>query len=180
MSKIGKRPIALPKEVKFNAQGSSVSVEGPKGKFQYTLPMGIGAEVKDENILVTRGADNKQMRSFHGLARALIANMVKGVSKGFSKELEIVGVGYKAQVKGSSLVLQLGFSHPVEVAIWKELKVSVPSANRIVVEGCDKQKVGEFVAEIRQIMPPEPYKGKGIRYKGEQVRKKLGKAMAKA
>ena len=109
-----------------------------------------------------------------------MANMVKGVSQGFAKELEIVGVGYKAQLKGTKLVMQLGFSHSIEIPVWKELKVTVPSANRIVVEGCDKQKVGEFVAQIRKIMPPEPYKGKGIRYKGEQVRKKLGKAMAKA
>ena len=180
MSKIGRRPIALVKEVKFNAQGSSVSVEGPRGKFQYTLPVGISVEVKDQAIFVKRNADNKQMRAFHGLARALINNMVEGVSKGFIKELEIVGVGYKAQIKGSNLVMQLGFSHPVEMPIWKELKVTTPSANKITVEGSDKQKVGQFVAEIRQIMPPEPYKGKGIRYKGEQVRKKLGKAMAKA
>jgi len=157
----------------------SIFVEGPKGKMSLELPIGISLEKHEEKILVQRRQDSKKIRSFHGLIRALVANMVEGVSKGFMKELEIVGIGYKSQVKGSSLILQLGFSHNVEIPISKDLKVTCPTANRIVIEGIDKQKVGQLAAYIRRIMPPEPYKGKGIRYKAEQIRKKLGKAMAK-
>ncbi|MFC1514534.1 50S ribosomal protein L6 [Candidatus Omnitrophota bacterium] len=179
MSKIGRRPIEVPKEVKVQIKGSSVSVEGPKGTFQWALPLGISLEQKEQTLQVERSHDTKQLRAFHGLARALIANMVQGSSKGFVKELEIVGVGYKAQLKGTTLVMSLGFSHPVIVPIWNDLKVTLPSPTKITVEGCDKQRVGQFTANIRAFMPPEPYKGKGIRYAGEQVRKKLGKAMAK-
>lgn len=180
MSKIGKMPIDLPKEVKLEIKGKSIFIEGPKGKLSFDLPNDIVAEQKDQMILIKRQLDTKKTRALHGLARALVANMVKGVTKGFSKELEIVGVGYKSQVKGSILALQVGFSHPVEIPIAKDLKVTCPTPTRIVIEGIDKQKVGELAAVTRRVMPPEPYKGKGIRYKGEQVRKKLGKAMAKA
>ncbi|MBN2120105.1 MAG: 50S ribosomal protein L6 [Candidatus Omnitrophica bacterium] len=179
MSKIGRRPIDLPKEVKLEIKGSEVSVKGPKGNFSYRLPNGVTVKLEEQKLSFSREADTKQLRAFHGLARSLVANMITGVSKGFVRELEIVGVGYKAQFKDNTLVLQLGFSHPVEIPVWKDLKVACPSANLIVVEGVDKQRVGQFVAQIRGIMPPEPYKGKGIRYKDEQVRKKLGKAMAK-
>ena len=180
MSKIGKKPIELPKEVKLEIKGTSVLVDGPKGKLSLTLPADITLEQKDQTILIKRRFDSKKLRSLHGLIRALVANMVEGVSKGFSKELEIVGVGYKAQVKNNILDLHLGFSHPLGIPVDKDLKVTCPSPNRIIIEGVDKQKVGQLAATVRKIMPPEPYKGKGIRYKGEQVRKKVGKAMAKA
>ncbi|MFC1599221.1 50S ribosomal protein L6 [Candidatus Omnitrophota bacterium] len=179
MSKIGRRPIALPKEVKLEVKDGVVLAEGSRGKLSMQIPQGITVEKQEGMILVKREFDNKKSRSFHGLVRALVANMVEGVSKGFMKELEIKGVGYKSQVKGDTLVLQLGFSHPVEMAISSDLKVTCPAQTRIVVEGIDRQKVGEFAAKVRRIMPPEPYKGKGIRYKDEQLRKKLGKAMAK-
>ena len=179
MSKIGRRPIDLPKEVKLEIKSRSLFIEGPQGKLSLDLPNGILLERQEEKILIKRQLDSKKLRSLHGLVRALVANMVKGVSKGFKKELEIVGVGYKSQVKGNILILQVGFSHNVEIPIGKDLKVTCPSANRIVIEGIDKQKVGELAACVRRVMPPEPYKGKGIRYKAEQVRKKLGKAMAK-
>lgn len=178
MSKIGRIPIVLPSGVKVKIEGSLVSVEGPKGKLDYLLRSGIKVLQKDNKILVERAQDTKQMRAFHGLARALIFNMVEGVTRGFKKELEIVGIGYKAEVKKGMLFLNLGFSHPIEKPIPPDLKVTA-SGNRIVIEGIDKQKVGEFSAQVRKIAPPEPYKGKGIRYVGEQVRKKLGKAMAK-
>ncbi len=179
MSKIGRKPIDLPSEVKIQVKDGLVTVEGPKGKLEYTLPSGITLREEKAKIFIERKVDTKQLRAFHGLVRALISNMVEGVSKGFKKELEIVGVGYKAELKKGVLFLELGFSHPIEKPIPEGLKVSIPSSTRIVIEGIEKQKVGEFSAQIRKIMPPEPYKGKGVRYVGEQVRKKLGKAMAK-
>ncbi|RKY39350.1 MAG: 50S ribosomal protein L6, partial [Candidatus Omnitrophota bacterium] len=136
-------------------------------------------EVKEKEIIIKREGEDKKTKSLHGTFRALINNMVIGVTQGFKKELEIVGIGYKAQLKGTNLVLQLGFSHPVEVPIPSDLKVTLGGANKITIEGIDKQKVGQFAAQIRAIYPPEPYKGKGIRYVQEIVRKKLGKAMAK-
>lgn len=179
MSRVGKEPVALPKEVKVKVENSFVAVESANNKLQLQIPLGINIEVKEESVLVTRDNDSKQLKSLHGTIRVLIRNMVKGVTEGFKKELEIIGVGYKAQVKGKNLVLNIGFSHLVEMAIPEGLKVSTLSATRIAVEGIDKQKVGEFAAEIRHVYPPEPYKGKGIRYAGEKVRKKLGKALAK-
>lgn len=179
MSRIGRKPIELPSQVKVSVQAERIKVEGPKGKLEYSLPSGISVEVKERQIVVKKLEERKELNSFMGLARALINNMVEGVSKGFKKELEIVGVGYKAQMRADKLVLQIGFSHPVEISPPPDLKVSVPQPTRIVVEGIDKQKVGEFSAQLRRIMPPEPYKGKGIRYSGELIRKKLGKAMAR-
>lgn len=179
MSRIGKQPVVLPKEVKVKIEGQSVLVEGSKSKLSLTVPQGIKVETQEGGLAVKRDDDTKELKSLHGTIRMLLANMVEGVTKGFKKELEIVGVGYKAQLKGEKLVLSMGFSHLVERDIPKNLKVSVPSAIRITIEGVDKQAVGEFAAKIRRIYPPEPYKGKGIRYSGEEVRKKLGKALAK-
>ena len=179
MSRIGKQILELPKDVKVKLEGNLCFVSGKGGKLDLSIPAGIKVEVKDNTLTVTRGNDSKQLKSLHGTIRVLIGNMVKGVAEGFKKELEIIGVGYKAQIKGEKLALNIGFSHPVEMNIPKGLKVSTPAVTRVVVEGIDKQKVGEFAATVRRIYPPEPYKGKGIRYKGEEVRRKLGKALAK-
>ena len=179
MSRIGKEPVTLPKNVKVRLEGNTCWVEDSKNKLQLSIPAGITLEISDESVLVKRDNDTKQLRSLHGTIRVLIANMVIGVSEGFKKELEIIGVGYKVQMKGKNLVLNIGFSHPVERAIPEGLKVSTPSATRVLIEGIDKQLVGEFAAKTRRIYPPEPYKGKGIRYLGEEVRKKLGEALAK-
>jgi len=179
MSRIGKEPIELPKGVTVKLENSLCLVQGSKHKLELNLPEGIHLELSENQVLVKRDNDTKQLKSLHGTIRVLINNMVKGVSEGFKKELEIIGVGYKAQMKGKSLALNIGFSHPVEIPIPDDLKVSTPNQNRILVEGIDKQRVGEFTATIRRIYPPEPYKGKGIRYLGEEVRKKLGKALAK-
>lgn len=179
MSRIGKQPVLLPKGVKAQILPSEVIIEGPKGKLSCKIPTGIEVKIEDTKILVKRQSDEKQMKALHGTIRALIANMVKGVVEGYKKELDIVGVGFKGQVKGKQLILTLGFSHPVEINVPDNLKVSMPNPNRIVVEGIDLQVVNDFAARIRRIYKPEPYKGKGIRYVGEEVRKKLGKALAK-
>jgi len=179
MSRIGKQPIVLPKEVKVKIEGSSVLVESSKGKLQLVIPAGIKVESAENVLSVKRDNDTKPLKSLHGTIQVLISNMVEGVTKGFKKELDIIGVGYKAQMKGKHLVLSVGFSHPVEMDVPQGLKVSVPKPTKIVIEGIDKQLVGEFTAKIRRVNPPEPYKGKGIRYTGEEVRKNLGKALAK-
>lgn len=179
MSRIGKQPVVLPKGVKASLGNGAILIEGPKGKLSLNIPSGIKVEPKEDKVLVARQDDEKLTRSRHGSIRALINAMVKGVTEGYKKELDIVGTGYKAIVKGTALNLIMGFSHPVEITVPKELKVSTPNPNRIVVEGIDKQKVGEFSSNLRKIYPPEPYKGKGIRYVGEEVKKKLGKALAK-
>ena len=179
MSRIGKQPIILPSGVKIQLQGKTVAVEGSKGRLTLDLPLGINVDVSDNTVKIARENEEKLTRSLHGTVRALIYNMVVGVSEGFKKDLEIIGVGYKAQMKGKNLLLNMGFSHPVEMVVPQGLKVSVPRATAITIEGIDKQLVGEFAAKIRRIYPPEPYKGKGIRYAGEEVRKKLGKALAK-
>jgi large subunit ribosomal protein L6 len=150
-------------------------VEGPKGKLDYTLPEGVAAKVEDKNLRVTRSAENRQMRALHGTARSLIQNMVKGVTDGYQKKLEIQGVGFKAAVQGSNLNLSLGFSHPIHFPIPKDIKIQVVENTQIHIDGPDKQKVGEVAASIRRYYPPEPYKGKGVRYAGEQVRRKVGK-----
>jgi len=179
MSRIGKKPISISEKVKVEVKDGIVYVEGPKGKLSLKLDPLINVKVEDDKVVVERKNDSKRAKSMHGTTRALINNMIIGVKEGFKKGLEIVGTGYKAQLKGSTLVLQLGFSHPVEVNIPQDLKVTVEGQNKIFVEGVDKQRVGQFAANIRAIFPPEPYKGKGIRYIGEEVRRKLGKAMAK-
>ena len=179
MSRIGKQPVSLPKEVQANIKDRHLEVKGPKGTLALDIPFSISLEKADDAIVVKRDSDEKKVKSLHGTIRALVQNMVIGVKDGFQKELEIIGVGYKAQMKGNDLALSMGFSHPIEIKVPKELKVSVPKPNRIMIEGIDKQLLGEFAAQLRKWYPPEPYKGKGIRYVGEEVRKKLGKALAK-
>lgn len=178
MSKIGKRPILIPKEIKVSLADGAVLIEGPKGKQSFILPAGIKAVIKENNLMLIRDSDEKQNKAFHGMARSQLSSIIKGLKDGFSKDLEIVGVGYRAQVSGKNLVLYLGFSHPVNFAIPEGISIETPKPNQIVVKGTDKQKVGETASEIRAIFEPEPYKGKGIRYVKEYVRKKAGKAVA--
>ncbi|MCK9614522.1 MAG: 50S ribosomal protein L6 [Candidatus Omnitrophica bacterium] len=179
MSRIGKQPVQLPKGVKASFASGSLLIEGVKGKLSLNIPKGVTLELSSDKVIVKRESEEKQIRSSHGTIRAIINNMVKGVVDGYKKELDIVGTGYKAMIKGTNLVLVMGFSHPVEIPVSKDLKVTVPNPNRVIVEGADRQKLGQFAAVLRKIYPPEPYKGKGIRYVGEEVKKKLGKALAK-
>ena len=179
MSRIGRIPVALPKDVKFSATSSSLQLEGVKGKLSLALPYGIKVEQKDGNLLVSRGNDLKQSKANHGTIRALLVGMIEGVTKGHKRELDIQGVGFRVQMKGDVLILNLGFSHPVEYKFPKEIKVTSPQPTQIVIEGIDKALVGKVAAEIRDIKTPEPYKGKGIRYLGEIVRRKQGKSVTK-
>jgi large subunit ribosomal protein L6 len=179
MSRIGKNPIDIPDKVKVNIDKDVVLIEGPKGKLEQVIPFGLNLELKDGKLIVGRRSESKRDKSLHGTVRNLIANMVKGVTEGYTKELEIVGVGYRAQVKGKELCLQLGFSHPVNIPIPEDIKISTPKPTQISIQGIDKVKVGQIAADIRMVCPPEPYKGKGIRYAGEYVRKKQGKAITK-
>ncbi len=178
MSRIGKKPIAIPDGVDVTLGETEIKVKGPKGNLTGPLPSVISAAVEDGNLVLTRVDDKKQTRAQHGLARALASNMVHGVTQGFSKALEIEGVGYRAEVKGKTLVLTLGFSHPVEMAVPEGLSVAMDGNTKLKVEGVDKQAVGQFAADIRKLRPPEPYKGKGIRYEGEHIRRKVGKTGA--
>ncbi|MFC1631184.1 50S ribosomal protein L6 [Candidatus Omnitrophota bacterium] len=178
MSRIGKKPIAITANTKVEIKDGLISVEGPKGKLTQVLDRRIKAELKNAQILVSRLSDSNQDKALHGLSRNLIFNMVTGVNQGFSKELEIRGVGFKAQSSGQSLTLQLGFSHPVVYEIPEGITVEAPKPTQLVVKGTDKQKVGSVAAKIRSFYKPEPYKGKGIRYKDEYVRHKVGKAVA--
>lgn len=178
MSRIGKKPVSIPKDVKVEVKDGTVFVEGPKGKLSRALSGRIKVDIKDGQVFVSRVGDAKTDRALHGLFRALILNMVKGTSDGYTKELEIIGVGFKAAVQGDKLNMQLGFSHPVNFPIPEGIKIETPKPTQIVVRGIDKEKVGEIATEIRAIFPPEPYKGKGIRFAGEYVKKKVGKAQA--
>jgi large subunit ribosomal protein L6 len=178
MSRIGKTPITLPSNVKVTLdQGGRVTVEGAKGKLQWELPQGISASVDGAILTVQRATEERSVRALHGLSRALINNMVTGVSKGFRRDLEIQGVGFRAAVKGDKLDLSIGYSHPVLFPIPKEIKVAVTDNTKISIEGIDKHLVGQVAADIRAYYPPEPYKGKGIRYTDEQVRRKEGKTV---
>lgn len=179
MSRIGKLPVNVPKEVKITISGSSISFNGPKGKNYLAIPAGVKVEMEGENLIVNRLDDSKQSRSNHGTVRSLLKNMVLGVSKGHRKELEIQGVGLRANLQGKKVGFNLGFSHPVEFAIPEGVTVSVPTQTSIIIEGADKSAVGQVAATIRGYKPPEPYKGKGIRYSGEIVRRKQGKAVTK-
>ncbi len=176
MSRIGKLPVAIPAGVEVKVNGQEVSVKGPKGSLTQTFRPELTIKVEDNNVVVTRPNDSKTCRSLHGLTRTLIQNMVTGVTEGFKKELEVNGVGYRVAKQGKDLVMNLGFSHQVIMPEIDGITIEVPSPNSIVVLGTDKQKVGQFAAEIREKRPPEPYKGKGIRYVGEYVRRKEGKA----
>jgi large subunit ribosomal protein L6 len=181
MSRIGLKPLNLPEGVNVNYNNKKVEVKGPKGELSFTHREEVKLEITDQEIKVLRIDDEKKSRAFHGLTRTLIANMVKGVKDGFEKRIEIHGVGYRAQVNGDKFVLTLGFSHPVEVKIPETLKVEQDKNNKneFIISGCDKQEVGQFAANIRAYRKPEPYKGKGIRYKGEYVRRKAGKTAKK-
>jgi len=176
MSRVGKMPIPLPKGVEISIKGSEVTVKGPQGELSRSFDPALSISVNDDNITVSRPSDNRIHRSLHGLTRSLLANMVEGVSKGFKKELEIVGVGYRAQKVEDKVVLQVGYSHPVEVLPAPGVSVEVVGANRIIVQGIDKELVGDVAAKIRIIRPPDSYKGKGIRYAGERIRLKPGKS----
>ena len=180
MSRKGKYPIPLPKGVEVKHSEGKVNVKGPKGTLsQYVVPE-IKLELSDSEVLVTWDSQGRERSNFHGLYRSLIENMIKGASEGFNKKLELIGVGYRANVQGRSLNLQLGFSHPTVMEIPEGLEVSVEKNTKVTISGLDKQRVGQFAARIRSKRPPEPYKGKGVRYEGEHVRRKAGKAAAKA
>ncbi len=176
MSRIGRAPIAVPAMVKVTSEGRTVLVEGPKGKLSITLPEILSIRMSEQHLHVECQGQEASDRALHGLHRALIANMVLGLTNGFSKELEIVGVGYRAQLQGKQLVLNVGFSHQVLMPIPEGLTVEVPKPTVVIIKGADKQLVGQFTANIRRIAPPEPYKGKGIKYAGEVIRRKAGKA----
>jgi large subunit ribosomal protein L6 len=177
MSRIGKLPVVIPAKVKVEVADGRVKVEGPKGKLEFALPERTSVEVKGAEILVKRPDDSAQAKAFHGLTRAILNNMVKGVSEGFGKRLEIQGVGFKAALQGKVLNMSLGYSHPINYPIPDQIKVTVEENTKISIEGPDRQVVGRVAAEIRAFYPPEPYKGKGVRYVGENVRRKEGKTV---
>lgn len=178
MSRIGKKPIELPAKVKLTiADSGAVVVEGPKGKLEYTLPKDIKGRVEANQVIFERASEDRKVRALHGLARALINNMVVGVSQGFTKDLEIQGVGFKAAVQGSNLKLNLGYSHDILFPIPEGIKVTVADNTKVKVEGIDRQLVGQVASDIRSYYPPEPYKGKGVRYAGEQIVRKEGKTV---
>jgi len=177
MSRIGKQPISVPPKVKVEIKGQKVFVEGPKGKLDFNLPKRTTAKVDGAIITVARDGEDAEAKALHGLSRAIVNNMVKGVSDGFVKKLEIQGVGFKASVQGKNVNLSLGYSHPVNYAIPDQIKVTVEENTKLTIEGPDKQVVGQVAAEIRSFYPPEPYKGKGVRYADEHVRRKEGKTV---
>lgn len=176
MSRIGKRPITIPGKVTVTIDGSHVAVKGPKGELSRVLPTAVTVEHEGETLLVKRHDESRPSRQLHGLSRTLVANMVEGVSQGFQKRLEIQGVGYRAQVQGRNLVLSVGYSHPVQIEPPAGVQLAVENNTNVIVSGFDKELVGNTAAKIRAVRPPEPYKGKGIRYAGEMVRRKAGKA----
>lgn len=180
MSRIGRNPVVIPKGVTVAVEGGCIEVKGPKGELTRPIPPEMQVKVENATVLVTRPTDEGRHRALHGLTRALVNNMVLGVSAGFTRQLEILGVGYRAEPQGSGLRINVGFSHPVEYPAPKGIKLSVENNTLVTVEGIDKELVGQVAAEIRGIRPPEPYKGKGIRYKDEQVRRKAGKTGGKA
>lgn len=178
MSRIGKLPVEIPGGVEVTIDGSAVTVKGPKGQLARNFHQEISIVKEDNTLVVTRPSDHKFHRSLHGLTRALLQNMVEGVSKGFEKKLELVGVGYRASKQGDKLVLTVGYSHPVELDPGA-LEVEVPAPTKISIKGIDKEAVGAFAAKVRSVREPEPYKGKGIKYEGEKIRRKVGKAGGK-
>ena len=176
MSRIGSAPIDVPNGVELKLDGADLTVKGSKGELAWTLPEAISLEVEDNVATLARSNEERESKALHGLSRALVANMIVGVSEGYVKELELVGVGYRAAAKGKNIELQLGFSHPVMVEAPEGISFEVPEPTKIIVSGIDKQAVGQIAADIRKIRPPEPYKGKGVRYAGEEVKRKAGKA----
>jgi len=179
MSRIGKLPVKVPKGVTVTADGTTVTVKGPKGELRRTFHEDLGIKVDGDTVLVSRPSDENRHKALHGLTRTLISNMVEGVTKGYAKTLEIAGVGYKAEVKPFGLQLALGFSHPIEFRAPAGIKLTAPNPTTVQIEGADKEIVGQVAAEIRGLRPPEPYKGKGIKYQGETIRRKAGKAGGK-
>lgn len=179
MSRIGKQPIVMPKGVSLTIENDVATVKGPKGSLTQAISPDIIVEQEEGQVLVKRNSDAKQYRALHGLTRALLANMVNGVTNGFEKKLELVGVGYRAQMQGKKLVISIGFSHPVEIDPPEGIEFEVPAVTKITVKGIDKQLVGNTAAHIRAIRKPEPYKGKGIKYENETIRRKVGKAGGK-
>ncbi len=177
MSRIGKQPIVIPAKVKVEVKGQRVHIEGPKGKLDFELPNRTAAKVEGANVVVSRQGEGAQDKALHGLSRSILNNMVKGVSEGFSKQLEIQGVGFKAAVQGKNVNLSLGFSHPILYQIPDQIKVTVVENTKLTIEGPDKQVVGQVAAELRSFYPPEPYKGKGVRYSDEKVVRKEGKTV---
>lgn len=175
MSRVGKKVIELPEGVTITNNNNEVTVKGPKGELTRQFNKDLTIEIDGSNVTVVRPSDSKEHRTIHGTTRALLANMVEGVSKGFERNLELVGVGYRAQKQGTKLVLSVGYSHPVEFEAENGIEIEVPANTKISIKGIDKERVGAIAANIRQVRPPEPYKGKGIRYEGEQVRRKEGK-----
>ena len=176
MSRIGRMPIVVPAGVEVKINGSDIEVKGPKGTLTRTVHSDMALSMEGNEIHVTRPSDDKEHRSLHGLTRSLVANMVEGVSNGYKKELEINGIGYRAEKKGTDLVMKIGYSHDVIMPEKDGITVEVPAPNKIIIHGADKQKVGQFAAEVREKRPPEPYKGKGIKYASEHIRRKEGKA----
>lgn len=176
MSRIGKLPIPVPGTVKVQVTGNHVSVEGPRGRLERALPAQVSVKVDGETVVCERPTESREHRSLHGLTRTLVANMVTGVSEGFTKHLELVGVGYRAQKQGEDLVLNLGYSHPVKYPAPKGISFEVADPTHFSVSGINKEQVGQVAAELRRIRPPEPYKGKGVMYRGERIRRKAGKA----
>jgi large subunit ribosomal protein L6 len=177
MSRIGKQPIAIPPKVKVEVKGQQVVVEGPKGKLNWQLPRRTSLKVESGKVVVSREGEDAQAKALHGLSRALVNNMVRGVTEGFVKKLEIQGVGFKASVQGKAVNLSLGYSHPVVYPIPDQIKVTVEENTKLTIEGPDRQVVGQVAAEIRSFYPPEPYKGKGVRYADERVIRKEGKTV---
>jgi len=178
MSRIGKKPIEIPQGVDIKMTGGVVTVKGPQGTLSYAIPSGISVDIQEKEVVVTRATDQKRHRALHGLVRSLLNNMVVGVSTGFSKTLVIEGIGYRVSKQGNGITLAVGYSHPVDMQAPDGVTFDVEGQNRIVIKGADKQKVGQVAANIRRVRPPEPYKGKGIRYSDEVVRRKVGKTGA--
>ena len=179
MSRIGKKPVPIPKGVTVTLDGSKITVKGPRGELSRSLPGAMLVSMKDNEVVVERPSEENEHKALHGLTRTLVANMVEGVTTGFSKQLEIIGVGYKAEQRPYGLQLSLGFSHPIEYRAPAGIKLTAPQPTQVNIEGANKEMVGQVAAEIRSYRPPEPYKGKGIKYAGEQVRRKAGKAGGK-
>jgi large subunit ribosomal protein L6 len=179
MSRIGRLPITVPAGVTVTVEGNTVKVKGPKGELSHTLPSGISISREGDTLTVARASEETNHKSLHGLSRSLVANMVEGVTKGYQKQLEITGVGYKAEVRPYGLQLALGFSHSIEYKAPAGIKLTAPQPTQVLIDGSDKALVGQVAAELRNLRPPEPYKGKGIRYAGEVIRRKAGKAGGK-
>jgi large subunit ribosomal protein L6 len=177
MSRIGKQPITIPAKVKVELKGQKVSVEGPKGKLNFDLPKRVSIAIEKDQVVVSRQGDDAQAKALHGLSRALVNNMLRGVSEGFVKKLEIHGVGFKASVQGKVVNMVLGFSHPINYSIPDQIKVTVEENTKVTIEGPDRQVVGQVASELRSFYPPEPYKGKGVRYSDERVVRKEGKTV---